>query len=147
MVSRKQGGHVVNVASAAGYFAPADLAAYGTTKYAVFGLSESLRDELSVHGIHVSTICPGIINTPITRTSRLRGAKAPPREELVKLYEKRNFGPEKVAEEIVHAIEHRKEIVPVTPEAWAIYLLKRAFPETTPKLLRRLNERMRRGRQ
>ncbi|HVU04283.1 MAG TPA: SDR family NAD(P)-dependent oxidoreductase [Polyangiaceae bacterium] len=147
MVKRGEGGHVVNVASAAGFYAPGDLAAYGTTKYAVFGLSEALRDELEPKGIHVSTICPGIINTKITSTSRLRGKMAPSREDLVRVYRKRNYGPEKVAERILAAIEKNAGIVPVTPEAWAIYLMKRAFPETTPRLLRRLNERMRRSRE
>ena len=42
------------------------LTAYATTKFAVLGLSEALRDELAPHGIGVTAICPGFINTPIT---------------------------------------------------------------------------------
>ena len=66
MVARGRGGHVVNVASAAGYLASEVLSAYSTTKFAVVGLSEALRDELAPRGIGVTAICPGIINTPIT---------------------------------------------------------------------------------
>jgi NAD(P)-dependent dehydrogenase (short-subunit alcohol dehydrogenase family) len=68
MVARARGGHVVNIASAAGYLANAALAAYSTTKFAVVGLSEALQDELAPHRISVTTICPGLINTPIHAT-------------------------------------------------------------------------------
>jgi NAD(P)-dependent dehydrogenase (short-subunit alcohol dehydrogenase family) len=140
MVARKSG-HVVNVASAAGLLATGELAAYGTSKYAVVGLSESLRDELDKYGISVSTICPGVINTPITRTSRLRG-NGPSREELIAIYEKRNYGPEKVAAAIVDAVNARRAIVPVAPEAWVVYAMKRLLPETSPRILRKMSERM-----
>ena len=76
MVARARGGHVVNVASAAGYVASAALAAYSTTKFAVVGLSEALQDELAPHRIGVTTICPGLINTPITRNARMLGPDA-----------------------------------------------------------------------
>jgi NAD(P)-dependent dehydrogenase (short-subunit alcohol dehydrogenase family) len=142
MVKRKAGGHVVNVASAAGLLAMAELSAYSTSKFAVVGLSEALRDELEPHGICVSTICPGLINTAITRTSPLRGNATPPRDELVALYEKRNYGPEKVARAIVDAVNARRGIVPVTPEAWFVYGVKRAFPNSGPRMLRKLGDRL-----
>src|SRR5439155_1020798 len=78
MVRRGRGGHVVNVSSAAGFLATAQLAAYSATKFAVFGLSEALRDELRPHGIAVTTVCPGIINTPITTSAPMRGPLATP---------------------------------------------------------------------
>ena len=74
MVERGRGGHVVNLSSAAGYFPNPTLAAYSSTKFAVLGLSEALRIELRPHGVGVTAVCPGLINTPITRTSRLRGS-------------------------------------------------------------------------
>jgi len=40
-----------------------DMAPYCTSKHAVVGLSESLNAELAPRGIHVSAVCPGIINT------------------------------------------------------------------------------------
>jgi NAD(P)-dependent dehydrogenase (short-subunit alcohol dehydrogenase family) len=141
MVERGRGGHVVNVASAAGLLATSELAAYATTKYGVVGLSEALREELRPHGIRVVTICPGIVNTPITRSSRLRGVAAGERERIEKLYQRRNYGPEKVARAIVRAVVKKRGLVPVTPEAWLMYALKRAMPETTPRLLHGLAER------
>ncbi|HEX3593948.1 MAG TPA: SDR family NAD(P)-dependent oxidoreductase [Polyangiaceae bacterium] len=140
MVRAARRGQVVNVASAAGLLAPPDLAAYGATKYAVVGLSEALREELRPHDISVTTICPGMINTPITRSSRLRGARAGSRERLIRMYEDRGYGPERVAEAIVGAVVHRRGLVPVTPEAWLLYVLKRVMPNVTPQLLQRIVE-------
>jgi len=140
MVRRKKGGHVVNVASAAGFMATPDLAAYGTTKYAVVGLSEALRSELLPHGIGVSVICPGIVNTKIVQTARLKGSGVS-RGALVELYQRRNYGPEKVASAILGAVIKNRAIVPVTPEAWVAYSLKRAMPEATQSLVNRVLER------
>ena len=143
MVARRRGGHVVNVASAAGYLATEALAAYSTTKFAVVGLSEALRDELSPHGIGVTAICPGIINTPITGSARLRGKAALPgaREQMIEFYRRRNYGPEKVAEKILKAVARNAAVAPVSPEAWVMYALKRLSPGLTAWLNRRMADR------
>ncbi len=132
MVARGSG-HVVNLSSMAGYFANPALVAYSATKFAVLGLSEGLRDELHPAGIGVTAICPGIINTPITRNTRARGAADDPaaRERFVKLYQRRNYGPERVAENILKAVERDRGVAPVAPEAWAGYGLKRLSPRLT----------------
>ena len=65
-IMRRQGsGHIVNTASIAGLIPPPFQALYCATKYAVVGLSESLRFELGDQGIHVSVICPGNVATAI----------------------------------------------------------------------------------
>jgi NAD(P)-dependent dehydrogenase (short-subunit alcohol dehydrogenase family) len=130
MVARGAGGHVVNVASAAGYLPSELLSAYSATKYAVLGLSESLQIELHRRGIGVTAICPGLIDTPITRTSRLRGPAAAPgvREQMIALYQRRSYGPERVAKNILRAVQRSRTIAPVSPEAWVGYCLKRLAP-------------------
>jgi NAD(P)-dependent dehydrogenase (short-subunit alcohol dehydrogenase family) len=146
MVGRGRGGHVVNVSSAAGYLATEPLAAYCTTKFAVLGLSEALREELAPHGIGVTAVCPGIVNTPITRTSPMRGPEATPaaRERMVELYRRRGYGPERVATNILKAIARNRGVAPITPEAWAMYYLKRFAPAAAAWLSRTMNARMRR---
>jgi len=123
-------GHVVNLSSMAGYFASSLLSAYSTTKFAVLGLSEALRDELVPHGIGVTAVCPGIVATGITRSSRMRGADATDerRERVVGMYERRNYGPERVARQILRAVERNRAVAPVTAESWTAYVLKRATP-------------------
>lgn len=62
---RQGSGHIVNTSSLAGLVPYPLQVIYDTTKYAVVGLSESLRYEYAEKGIRVSVICPGDIATPI----------------------------------------------------------------------------------
>ncbi len=143
MVEGGQGGHVVNVASAFGLFAAPHVAPYCTTKFAVVGLSESLRGELAPHGIGVSTICPGVIATDIIRTGRFsdESMRAPTAEH----FRRRGRGPQSVAQGIVRAIRRGTAVVPVGAEAWIAYLGKRAAPGLTERISRRVDEITRSG--
>jgi NAD(P)-dependent dehydrogenase (short-subunit alcohol dehydrogenase family) len=147
MVARGRGGHVVNIASAAGYVASSPLVAYGTTKFAVVGLSEALREELVPHRIGVTAVCPGLINTPITRSARLRGPDGSPevRQRLIEIYERRNYPPERVADAILRAVQRDRALAPVTVEAWALYYLKRASPALVRLIGRLAQARARAG--
>jgi len=143
MVRRGSGGHVVNISSAAGFFATPQLSAYCTTKFGVLGLTEALREELAPHGIGVTAVCPGLINTAITRSSVLRGpgATSEARERFVRIYERRNYGPERVAENILRAVQRNRTVAPITPEAWAMYIIKRISPRLAWFIARKLGER------
>ncbi len=143
MIRRGRGGHVVNVASAAGLVAASPLAAYSSTKFAVVGLSEALREELAPHGIGVTAVCPGIIDTPITRAVRLRGEAARPerRERMIALYERRAYSPERVAENLLRAVQRNRSVAPISPEAWVMHYGKRFAPRLLRWLNRKLAER------
>ena len=130
MVARGRG-HVVNTASMAGYFPAPDLPIYTASKYAVLGFSEALRIDMKSKGIGVSAICPGVINTNIVATTVAEGESAKWQAGAVDFYKKRNYGPEKVARAIVKAVQHNRAVVPVSPEAWIGYSLKRFFPGLT----------------
>ena len=142
MVERGAGGHVVNLSSMAGYLPSPGLSAYSATKFAVLGLSEALREELKPHGIGVTAICPGVINTPITRSTRARGAAADPawRERAVKAFERRNYGPEKVAANILKAVQRERTVAPISPEAHLAYALKRTSPRVAGWISRKAGE-------
>jgi NAD(P)-dependent dehydrogenase (short-subunit alcohol dehydrogenase family) len=130
MLRRGRGGHVINVSSAAGYSASSALAAYNATKFGVLGLSEALWEELRPHGIGVTVVCPGLIDTPITRSARLVGAMNDPkvRDEMVRGYQRRGYGPERVAANILRAVQRDRLVAPISPEAWALYYAKRFAP-------------------
>jgi len=140
MIERGTGGHVANLSSMAGFHASPALVAYTATKFAVLGLSEALREELRPHGIGVTAICPGIINTPITTNARARGAATDPevRERLVTLYRRRNYGPDRVARNILKAVERNRAVAPVAPEAWIAYAMKRVSPRLAGWTARRM---------
>jgi NAD(P)-dependent dehydrogenase (short-subunit alcohol dehydrogenase family) len=64
--AQRSGGHVVNTSSIAGIIAlPDEAGAYSTAKFAVRGMSESLRLSLAPEGIGVSVLCPGLTDTRI----------------------------------------------------------------------------------
>ena len=126
MVARKYG-HVVNTASGAGLCSIPAMSAYCSTKFAVVGLSETLRSEVRRFGIGVSTICPGVINTNIITQSRMHlqeGSRAT-HSRLIDFYRRFGWPPERVAKAIMSAVRHNRSIVPVGPEAWAQWLTKR----------------------
>jgi len=146
MVKRGRGGHVINVSSTAGYVAGEALLAYSTTKFAVLGLSEALRDELSRHGIGVTAVCPGVINTPITQSARMRGVQATPaiRDGMIEAFRRRNYPPERVADNILKAVQRNRAVAPISPEAWFAYAVKRLAPWAIAWMNRKFADRVRR---
>ncbi|GAB2442449.1 hypothetical protein GCM10027162_41000 [Streptomyces incanus] len=140
MAERGQGGHIVNVASAAAYQPSRALPAYSTSKAAVLMLSECLRAELAGQGIGVTAVCPGIVNTGITSSARFAGADAEEqqrrRRRAARLYGLRNYPPEKVAAAILHAVARDDAVVPVTPEARGAYVLARWMPWALRRIAR-----------
>ncbi|PDT44846.1 short-chain dehydrogenase/reductase [Sinorhizobium fredii] len=60
---RQRSGHVLNFSSIGGYFGYPGWGVYGSTKFAVEGLSESLSAELEPFGIKVTIIEPGFFRT------------------------------------------------------------------------------------
>lgn len=143
MVDSGRGGHVVNIASAFGLGAGPGVAPYCTTKFAVVGLSESLRGELEPHHVGVSAICPGLINTDIINRGRFADEKR--RGGIAKTFETRGRSPDAVAKAVLHAIEKNVAVVPVGAEAWVGWFGKRLAPGLTAKVAQRV-EKMSRAR-
>jgi NAD(P)-dependent dehydrogenase (short-subunit alcohol dehydrogenase family) len=132
MVKRGSGGHIVNLSSMAAYTPQQSFTAYSTSKAAVFMFSDCLRAELAKSGIGVSTICPGIVHTNIIANTQFSGvsgeSEAEKQQKFDRLYAKRHYTPDKVAECIVAAVAKKKSIVPVTPEAHVGYHARRLVP-------------------
>ncbi|MFC7813154.1 SDR family oxidoreductase [Streptomyces sp. NPDC057367] len=140
MAARGQGGHIVNIASAAAFQPSRALPAYSTSKAAVLMLSECLRAELAGQGIGVTAICPGLVNTGITSTARFAGVDAEEEKRrqrrAARLYGLRNYPPEKVADAVLEAVARNRAVVPVTPEARGAHLMTRVFPGVLRRLAR-----------
>lgn len=65
-VMKKQGsGLIININSTAGLSGKPTLSAYVSSKFAIKGMSESLREELAATGVHVFQIFPGGMQTDI----------------------------------------------------------------------------------
>lgn len=67
------GGRIVNIASFGGLVAVPHMAPYVASKFALVGLSDSLRNELAKDGILVTTVCPGIMRTGSHVMAKFKG--------------------------------------------------------------------------
>jgi NAD(P)-dependent dehydrogenase (short-subunit alcohol dehydrogenase family) len=69
---RQKAGHLSLVSSVSGYRGLPKALAYGPTKAALINLAESLWIDLTDHGIGVSVVCPGYVETPLTAQNDYR---------------------------------------------------------------------------
>jgi NAD(P)-dependent dehydrogenase (short-subunit alcohol dehydrogenase family) len=143
MVERNSGGHIVNIASMEGFAAMEGFGAYSTTKFAVVGYSDSLRQELSHLGIGVSVVCPGVVRTSLTKSMRARGDyEAHIADKIHDQHKKSSFGPEKVAKAVFSAVHFNTPLRPVAPESWITYFSNRISPRMTSYVLQQVAHRV-----
>lgn len=100
-------GHIVNISSVAGYLGLYGYAAYGASKFAIRGLSDSLRSELAEHNIRVSVVFP-----PDTQTPQLE-FENPLKPPILRELDKSNkvLSPETVAEAILSGVARNRYII------------------------------------
>jgi NAD(P)-dependent dehydrogenase (short-subunit alcohol dehydrogenase family) len=121
---RGQGGHVVNTASMAGFLASGAPGIYNCSKFAVRGLSESLRYSLLPHGIGVSVLCPGLVKSYIYASDEIRpdelksDATATDPAFVARLAQVHEAGmePDEVAAKVLDAIRANRFYVFTHPE-------------------------------
>lgn len=65
---QQKSGHIINISSLFGYDAVPGWGLYGSTKFAVEGISKGLAVELAPLGIHVTTVAPGLFTTDFLST-------------------------------------------------------------------------------
>jgi NAD(P)-dependent dehydrogenase (short-subunit alcohol dehydrogenase family) len=70
---RATGARIVNIASIGGLTSIPHLLPYSASKFALVGLSQGLRSELSREGITVTTVCPGLTRTGSHRNAMFKG--------------------------------------------------------------------------
>lgn len=148
---RGQGsGRIVQCSSILGFITLPARASYNSTKFAVEGMSDTLRLELAGSGIHISLIEPGPVTSKIRENSIPHYEKwiKPAREQSVWSNEYRNrleprlyeggedrfeLGPESVLKRLVHACESNrpKPRYYVTTPTYAMGFLKRVLPVRT----------------
>ncbi|MFI5396511.1 MAG: SDR family NAD(P)-dependent oxidoreductase [Candidatus Binatia bacterium] len=127
-------GHIVNTASAAGITPTPGLTGYATTKHAVVGLSTSLRGEAARHGVRVSVLCPGLIDTPIKDNITLLNTD---RQALLKSIPIKLHPPEACARATLRGVERNQAIIVVTAFAKIGWLLYRLSPALMGRLIAR----------
>lgn len=133
-----EGGHFVNTASMAGHISIPGLSVYTATKFAVVGISETMRADLLPHDIGVSVLCPGVVNTNIFDSGRNRPEDlpgsdlgvlvndAPAEEQAARLDELRAnaLDPGVVGEMVLHAIRENEFYIFTHPELEAMSTMR-----------------------
>lgn len=131
----KQGfGHIVNTASLAGLIGyPANLP-YATSKYAVIGLTTTLRAEAADLGVKVSVVCPGYIRTNIWYSTPILHAD---REKLLEMIPFKFMDANKAARAILRGVARNRAIIIFPFHARFLGWLQRLHPALlTPLSLR-----------
>src|SRR6478752_1169233 len=70
---RRGEGRIVNISSIGGEVGVPHMAPYSASKFALNGLSQSLRAELAKDGVYVTTVCPGLLRTGSPRNAMFKG--------------------------------------------------------------------------
>jgi len=123
-MKEKGGGHIVNVSSMAGFIGVFGYADYGASKFAMMGLSETLRMELERYRIRVSVLCPPDTDTP---GYELENRTKPPETWAIGATAKL-IDPEVVARALIQGIRKQRYLIMANAEGWLIYWAKRYVP-------------------
>jgi NAD(P)-dependent dehydrogenase (short-subunit alcohol dehydrogenase family) len=135
-IMRKQRkGTIVNVSSGAGRVGIPVYSAYVATKFALEGLSESMRYELKEFGINIVIIEPGVIKTNIVenlKTADIRSKSESPYADIIervskgfgKIMDNSSSSPKLVAEAILNAITSKEPEIRYLVGDDAEYIMK-----------------------
>lgn len=131
-------GHIVNTASLAGLVPVPRNAPYGTTKWAVVGLSLSLRTESATKGVRVSVVCPGGVDTPLLDARMPADLPAVPSREgidvralITKASGGKLLSPETLAAHVMRGVDRNRAIIVAPLRVRILWWLMRLSPAAT----------------
>lgn len=144
MIRAGKGGHLVNVSSAAGLFGLPWHAAYSASKFGLRGISEVLRFDLERHGIGVSLVCPGAVDTGLTKTVQVIGIDlaAPEAQRYRTQFRKRAVSAETAAAAILRGVLRNEYLVFTSSDIRIGHWFQRVLGSVYERSMRRLNDRL-----
>jgi NAD(P)-dependent dehydrogenase (short-subunit alcohol dehydrogenase family) len=137
-------GHIVNTASGAGLVAPPLVVPYAATKHAVVGLSTGLRPEAARHGVRVSVLCPGAVETAIL--DRLPADDLPPTasapvtaRQYLQVIRQKPMSADRFAQAALASIARNRAIIVVPRRARALWYVHRLSPAVVERVCRSID--------
>jgi NAD(P)-dependent dehydrogenase (short-subunit alcohol dehydrogenase family) len=142
LMLRQGHGHIVNTASLAGLLPMPGSAPYATTKWAVVGLSLSLRAEGAARGVRVSVVCPGGVDTPILdkgmpadlpRVPSVEGIDT--RAVITRASGGRLYGADALAADVLRGVDRNRPLIVAPRQARVMWRLMRLSPSLVLRVL------------
>ncbi len=137
-VMRRQGhGHILNTASLAGLLPAPYLTPYAMTKHAVVGLSLSLRAEAAPHGVRVSALCPGTVDTPMLDRGNPDDLPETPTvdgREFVAKVAGAPYRPDALAADVLRGLDRNRALIVAPRRARVVWRVFRAAPSLVERM-------------
>src|SRR5205823_831007 len=141
MMRDQGGGRIVNISSIGGRIPVPHLVPYSASKFALVGLSESMRTELAKDDVYVTTVCPFLMRTGSPMNAEFKGHHE---EEFtwfaisdsLPLF---SISAERAAHKIVEATRHGDANAAVGVQSRLLIILDALFPELLADGLALLN--------
>ena len=130
LLQQEPDAHIVNLSSVYGLFGPPGHSAYASSKFAVRGFTEVLRQELKSTEIHVSCVHPAGIQTAIADNARL-GDLANPQEAAILRERFKKLAPTspiEAARTILKGILRNRPRILIGADAYRIDVMQRLAP-------------------
>jgi NAD(P)-dependent dehydrogenase (short-subunit alcohol dehydrogenase family) len=133
----RRDGRIVNVSSIGGKIAVPHLVPYSASKFALVGLSDGLRAELSKDNIAVTTVCPGLMRTGSPRNATFKGKH---RDEyawfsISDALPVTSIQAERAARQIINACRRGQAELIISAQAVLAVKFRALFPEATADML------------
>jgi short-subunit dehydrogenase len=137
---KRSRGRLAVLGSVAGYIASPGMSPYAMSKFAVRAFAESIREELRPHGVSVTLISPGFVDSEIRRLDREGVFNADKAEPVPSWLLVRT---DVAARQMIRAIERRRAEAVITGHGKLMVQLARHAPGTTRTLTRLLAPKLR----
>jgi len=134
-MAEQHSGHIVNMASLAGVASLPGEATYSGTKAAIRLFTVALRKELAPHGIRLTEMVTGPVETDLGAQLEANRYVHGMFEASRKLGLLVNLKPERVARAVARAIEREQEVVVLPTRAWFLYLPFQGLTRTVSQIL------------
>jgi NAD(P)-dependent dehydrogenase (short-subunit alcohol dehydrogenase family) len=137
LLERRPEAHIVNISSVFGLIGPPGQSMYASSKFAIRGFSESLREELRTTSVRVTCVHPAGIATRIAENARAGAATRPEEHAPVRarFAQVATIPTEEAARVIVQGILGNKDRVLIGKDAYRIDFLQRLMPARANTML------------
>jgi len=134
---KNENGHFVVTTSIVGKIGTPLRSSYAASKHALHGFFDSLRAEHHQDNIVVTLVCPGFVNTNVSKNA-LTGNGTP--QQKMDVATANGIDPERFAKLMVKSIQNKKEEVYIAgvKEKLGVYV-KRFYPKLLSKMIRKLS--------